>query len=97
MDDDSKNPSGQPDAKPAVTVEFVKNHFSGGLIKQERLATGQFKRQKKSLATPKQRREIIQNILSSPEVGPDGKMKRGDRTIHQRIIMNIAKNAMISA
>jgi hypothetical protein len=96
MDDSEEKPSVLPETKPAVTVEFIKNPTTGALVKQERGTDGQFKRQKGTAATPKQRREILRNMLDHQEIGPDGKFRRGDKSIHRRIWENIAKIAMMS-
>jgi hypothetical protein len=96
---DSEEKISQPgeEKTPGTTEEIIKHYVSGEPVRIVRGKGGKFAKQKTTAASSSQARDVLRNLLEQAEAGPDGRMRRGDKSRYRKILDNQIKNAMMDA
>ena len=93
-----KKPEQQGTEKaPVESVEMVRHMGTDKLTKRIRGENGKFVKQPKTMPKSEDMTRYIRNVLNRAEANDDGVMTKGSKSIINRMVKNITKNAMMDA
>ena len=93
-----KKPEQQGTEKaPVESVEMVRHMGTDKLTKRIRGEDGKYKKQPKTMPKSEDMTRYIRNVLNRAEANEDGVMTKGSKSIINRMVKNITKNAMTDA
>ena len=93
-----KKPEQQGTEKaPVESVEMVRHMGTDKLTKRIRGENGKFVRQPKTMPKSEDMTRYIRNVLNRAEANDDGVITKGSKSIINRMVKNITKNAMTDA
>ncbi len=93
-----KKPEQQGTEKtPVESVEMVRHMGTDKLTKRIRGENGKFVKQPKTMPKSEDMTRYIRNVLNRAEANDDGVMTKGSKSIINRMVKNITKNAMTDA
>ena len=93
-----KKPEQQGTEKaPVESVEMVRHMGTDKLTKRIRGENGKFVKQPKTMPKSEDMTRYIRNVLNRAEANEDGVVTKGSKSIINRMVKNITKNAMTDA
>ena len=93
-----KKPEQQGTEKsPVESVEMVRHMGTDKLTKRIRGEDGKYKKQPKTMPKSEDMTRYIRNVLNRAEANEDGVVTKGSKSIINRMVKNITKNAMTDA